>query len=196
VLATILAAVLLVAALLLFTPLELELVFESGPAGRRRLVLVWLFGLVRAELGTGGEPSKETPPARREKPRRRKRGRRAHVLAMLQSRGFASGVSRLLRRLVTAFRFRRFSGRLRAGLDDPADTGLLCAWLLPPAAWLETRRPGTLQVVPDFTGEALEVGLQAEVSVTPARLLGPVALFGLSPSTLFGLFALATGRPR
>lgn len=194
-LAILLAVILLVLGLLLFTPLELEIAFASGAGGSRRVFFRWLFGLVRAELGGEGASS-GAPRERAKKPRkRRKRGRhRAHVLAMLQSRGFVSGASRLLIRLARAFRFHRLFARLRAGFDDPADTGLLCAWLLPPAAWLEAHRPGTIEVVPDFTAASLEVVLDAEVSVTPARLLGPVLLFGLSPRTLLGLVALRTGR--
>ena len=194
-LASLFALTLLVLALLLFTPLELDIAFESGAGGRRQLFFRWLFGLVRADLGaTSSSPEAEPEP--KEKPRRRKRRRRrVHVVAMLQSRGFVSGVARLLARLVRAVRFHRLFARLRAGFDDPADTGLLCAWLLPPTAWIEAQRPGTLEVVPDFAGEALEVALEAQVSVTPARLLGPVVLFGLSPRTLLGLVALRTGRP-
>jgi hypothetical protein len=194
-LAILLAVPLVVLALLLFTPLHFDIAFESRTGGRRQFFFRWLFGLVRAELGAERAPS-GAPPERTRKPRkRRKRGRRrAHVLAMLQSRGFVSSVLRLLIRLARAFRFHRLFARLRAGCDDPADTGLLCAWILPPAAWIETQRPGTIEVIPDFTGEALDVALEAEISVTPARLLAPVVLFGLSPRTLLGLVALRTGR--
>lgn len=180
---------------LLFTPLELDVAYESGKGGRRRFVLLWLFGLVSADLTQGSSPERpERVP--KKSPRKRERRRRVYPLAMLRSRGFSRGALRLLARIARAFRFHRLFARLRAGLDDPADTGLLCAWLLPPAAWIEARRPGTLEVVPDFTGAALELALEVDVSVTPARLLGPLVLFGLAPSTIFGLYALRTGRAR
>lgn len=197
--ALVVVAVLLVvlAALVLFAPLELAVRCERHPPFRCRVELRWLFGLVATEL----EPSAEQEPEPAEsaevsprKKRRRKRRRPVHVMAMLRTRGFLRGSARLAGRLLHAFRFRDVFVRLRAGFDDPADTGILCSWLMPAAAYLEARHPGHWDVAPEFSAPAFDLAVRGRVSVTTARLLWPVLAFGLSPSTLRGLIALRTGR--
>ena len=85
---------------------------------------------------------------------------------------------------------------LRAGLEDPADTGVLSAWMLPFSGYLAARSPGRFDVAPDFSCETLQFALHGDLRVVPARLLWPVVAFGLTPSTLRGLMALRTGRVR
>jgi hypothetical protein len=190
-------AILGLVALVLFIPLELIVRCERRPWFRFHLGFRWLFGLVNKDIEPEGDRVvEESAPAKpRRKGRRRKARRPVHVVAMLSTRGFLSGAARLLRRLAHAFRVHDLFVWLRAGFEDPADTGLLCSFLLPTVAYLEARHPGHWDVAPVFSAPALGFALSARVSVTPARLLWPVLTFGFSPSTIRGLLALRAGEP-
>jgi hypothetical protein len=183
-------------ALLLFTPLELAFRCER-PAFRCQFAFRWMFGLVKKKIEPERERSVEKPrPRKPKKPRRGKRPGRAQVIAMLTTRGFLRGAARLVGRLLTAFRFHDLFVRLRAGFEDPADTGLLCSVLMPAAAYLEARHPGHWDLAPVFSAPTFGFALRGRVSVTPARLLWPVVAFGFSPSTIRGLVALRAGGSR
>ena len=102
-----------------------------------------------------------------------------------------------MHRLVLAIGVRQVSVWLRAGFEDPADTGMLCAWSLPLVGALRATCPKELErfdVAPDFSRQTLRFRVAGEVRVIPAQLVGPVLAFGLSPRTIRGLMALRTGR--
>jgi hypothetical protein len=181
--------------LLLFTPLELSIRCERRPSVRFHLGFRWLFGLVNTEIQPESAGGVDEPPSakQRKKRSRRKARRPIHILAMLTTRGFLEGAARLLRRLVSAFRVHDLFVWLRAGYEDPADTGLLCSFLLPTVAYLQALHPGHWDVAPVFAGPTLGFALRARISATPARLLWPVLAFGFSPSTVRGLVALRAG---
>jgi hypothetical protein len=130
----------------------------------------------------------------KKKRRRKKRGKPKHVAAMLRSKGFLQSVVRLIHRLIRAIRFRDLALWLRAGFEDPANTGVLCGFLLPVGGFFQALRPSSVDVAPDFSQETFEFAFAGQVRITPVRLLWPVVIFGLSPSTLRGLIALRTGR--
>lgn len=188
-------------ALGLFTPIELVIHCDRAPEFRCRLGFAWLFGMVRKKIEPAPEEAEEAmeaaEPARRRKKRRRRRRkarRRSHILAMLTTRGFLPGTVRLVRRLAHAFRVRDVFIWLRAGFEDPADTGLMCAWMMPAAAWLQARHPGHWDVAPVFSAPTLRFAVRGRLVVTPGRLVWPVVAFGLSPRTIRGFIALRTGR--
>jgi hypothetical protein len=113
---------------------------------------------------------------------------------MLRTRGFLAGVLRLARRFFRAVHFRVERIRLRAGFEDPADTGLLCAWLLPVSTYAMAARPDAIDIAPDFSKQTFYLAAAGNVRVTLASVLWPFVVFALSPSTLRGLIALRTGR--
>ncbi len=197
---TTIAVVLLGAvALVLFTPVEVAFRCERRPSLRCHFRLRMLNGLISKEIESERRDAERAaaPVAKDKRGGRRGRSRRpAHVTAMLTTRGFPSGVVRLVGRLVHAFRVPDFHVWLRVGLDDPADTGLLSAWLMPAAAYLQAQQPGRWDVAPVFVTRTLAFAARGRISVTPARLLWPVLAFGFSPSTVRGLIALRTGRAR
>jgi hypothetical protein len=182
-------------ALVLLTPVDLALRCERRPVFRYRLGFRWLFGLVGTEVDSSRPKEEDAKSKKRQKSKKKeKRRRRHHVGAMLMTKGFLPGVVRLLERLVHAVRIRIPSLWLRAGLDDPADTGLLCAWMLPLSTYWAAVGEGRFDVAPDFTGETFQFAMASDVRLVPARLLWPVVVFGLSPSTFRALLALRRGR--
>lgn len=194
-------ALLGVVALVLFTPVEVTFRCERQPSStfRCRVGSVSLFGLVEVGTGSSGQPVedvKRREGAARKRRQRRKPRRPKHVLEMLMTNGFLPGVTRLSVRLGRALRARDLYVWLRAGFDDPADTGLLCAWMMPAGAYLTAHQPGQWDVAPVFSSASpvFALSMRARVRVTLARLLWPLILFGLTPSTVRGFIALASGR--
>lgn len=199
-LTTLLVIALALLLIALFTPIDFRFRLERRPDFAFRLGVRWLFGRVGSNLEKVKTTKYDTEPSASEEPPQKQRkttgGRRLHLLAMLRAEGFVLGVTRLVLRLIRAGRFRHLFVWLRAGFDDPADTGLLSGWLLPLSAYFEAHHPGRLDLAPDFTRGTLELILTGDLRVVPANLLWPVLVFSLSPSTLRGLVALGWGRNR
>ena len=184
---------------LCFIPVDVRLRLARQPGFFFQVRFRWLFGLVDRDLkASRSRDTRDTvlPETSARKRRRERRGRRHHPVAMLRAKGFLNAVVRFATRLLRAARLKDVSGWLRAGFDDPADTGLLCAWLLPLWASVEARSPGRLVVTPDFSQETLVFSLAGEVRLVPANLLWPALAFALSPGTLRGFRALRQGAVR
>lgn len=158
---------------LLAVPLELSFACASDRATRLRLR--WLFGLVRVPLpapDVGAPSDPQRHPARRRR-RRWKPGR------LLRPRTLLSPVASLLRRLLGCVRVRSLRLRLRLGLDDPADTGLLCAWVLPLRLALPAAVAEAIRFEPDFAAERFEYAGRGRIGFVPLRVIGVLLLFGL-----------------
>lgn len=195
-LTTLVVAVVVLVVLLLTTPVDFDVRLERHPVFRYRFAVRLLYGLVGKEIEPGAaEPSEPRGAWGKHKPRRRKKPRGPHhILVMLRSKGFLRSVGRLLRRLLSAARFRELALWLRAGFEDPASTGVACGLLLPGVAYLRELHPGSADVAPDFSRETFEFAFAGQMRITPVNLLWPVVAFGLSPSVWRGFYALRTGR--
>jgi hypothetical protein len=169
----------LVVVALLSVPVDLSFRIRRDDSKQTRVVLRWMFGLVRFPV----MPRKAEPAST---PRRRKRGWpfSARRLDLLRQGAFLRRLSWLLQRSVTEIRVREFSLRLRLGFDDPAETGFLWALLGPLTVLLNGRFNAVLDVAPEFRREMLEVDAEGEIRVVPARLAWLALMFALSPAVL------------
>ena len=89
--------------------IPVDMVFDVGRSGaaRSRMRVGWLFGLLGKEFGR-----------RKKKPKER-----------VSKREKTRGLPKLPGRILSGVRVSHLDARLRIGLDDPADTGLLYAAL-------------------------------------------------------------------
>ena len=108
---------------------------------------------------------------------------------MMRIEGLFANVFRLIQRLVTGIEVKRAEFWARAGLDDPADTGFLFAYLYPLLATVAPGLPIRIDLEPDFLGETLLFKGRGDFRLVPARILGPALAFALSPPTLKALWA-------
>ena len=190
-LTTLVVALVFVLALVLTTPVDFDIRLERRPVLECRCAIRWLYGLVGKEF----QPkAKEKPRAKPE--RRKKRGKHRDIAGMLRAKGFRGGVVRLVRRVLYVLRLRDLALWLRVGFEDPADTGVLCGYLMPAAVWAQALPARSVEVFPDFSQETLEFTLAGRARVIPAQLLWPFLVFGLSPSTWRGVAAMGKGRRR
>jgi hypothetical protein len=87
---------------------------------------------------------------------------------------------------------RELTVRLRAGLDDPADTGMLWGALAPLLAAADNH-PGSIELEPDFAKSCFELRGRCRFTLVPMRYLLVLVVFLLNPRTWRLTYAL---RPR
>lgn len=182
-------------ALLLWTPIDLDLDASRDPKLQMRFRVSWLFGLVTKELQPGDVGPERAPEettavtAATPTKNRAPQGGLSRAYRVMRSRGFLPGVVRLFRRIVTGIELRRAELRARAGFDDPADTGRLLAVLFPLSHYLQSASPFDVEIEPDFASEVFFFRLRGAVRVVPSRIVGPVVIFALSPTTVRAVLA-------
>jgi hypothetical protein len=184
----------LLAGLLFLLAIPVELAFSvQRREGKQRVrgTFGWLFGLVRLPLGKPKAQVKSRPAARpkatRSKPRR---GGGRRVWVMLRSKGFGWRVLRLVRDLLRRIHIFELSVKIRLGLDDPADTGRLWAFVGPIAAMLALPPVARIVIEPEFSTETLEVDGKGHIRIIPIQLLCVALFFLLSPATLRAMYTM------
>jgi len=168
---------------LLAVPVDLayRLYLHEGFGGQ--LTIGWLYGLLRIPVRLGGERSRKKAEKRRKKrARKAKKGRRGGGRVFL-SPEFWRWLRGLLRRVMARIQVEQLFLRLRLGLDDPADTGRLWAWVGPLGALLATLPLADVRIEPNFEEAELQLESQGRVRFTPLAVIGTVLATALSPST-------------
>ncbi len=177
------AALVLLAALLLAIPVELTLRLDTAAVRRLRVTLLWLFGLVRIEIG--GRNQAPLPPQKpRSQPRPAKTGRGGFG-AMIRSRGFLPALLRFVKELFSQVKIGELACRLDFGLDDPADTGRLYGTLMA----LPLARREAVVLTPHFDGEELHATGVLAARTVPLQVAWVTIRFALSPAVLRALWA-------
>ena len=100
------------------------------------------------------------------------------------TKGLARGLLKLSRRILSSVRVRHLDARLRIGLDDPADTGMLYAALWPVLVPLTYNSSTNVRLELSFEEPALEFTARGRIRVFPIQLVWSVLLFALSPAAL------------
>ncbi len=182
-LAGILVVLVVLVVILLSIPIALS--YEAEWRGRRakvRLKVLWLFERVGWELPRSAKKEEKPGPERRREPRSRKWGQSGRsALAVLRTRGLFPQVGRFFRDLMHSFEFRDFRLELRAGLDNPYDTGMLFAWAGPASVALYRLAPGRVSIQPVFDGAAFEGASSGVLRLWPVRVVGAVFKLAFSP---------------
>lgn len=172
-------------AVMLWTPVDVKLEAKRDPGLQLDVRLSWLFGLLTTELGSGeNEPQRARTTRTPVKSKRRGRRSFSAVQRMLRSKGFLSGVARLLRRVVGGIEVRRAELWARAGLDDPADTGRLLGTLYPITRYFQAVSRYHIDIEPDFLRQVFFFHARSDLRIVPFRVIGPALAFALSPATL------------
>lgn len=177
------------AVLLSCVPLTVRFDFRSSPSWRGQLELAW-GGALRIRRAVPAERSPASPPqsgragkrARRAKPRARSRGKRSSPPPGLILEAVRHG-TRFAGRLVRQTRVEELVVDCQAGLEDPADTGMLCAWLAPVVSTLNASEQSVLHFQPDFLEESFTLQSRGRATFVPALYLWIVLLFVINPKT-------------
>ncbi len=170
----------LVALFLLVLSVPLDLAFHLDVHGRTRfsLKLVWLFGLVGKELGRRKKKAKP-------KKDKEKKGGARKALKILRTKGLLKQLKVLVTDVFNSLSIRQLRANFRIGFDNPADTGLLFAFIGPAFVFFSPPDRYNINIRPSFENEAiLEGHMQAVVRLLPIRLVIPLLKFVFSLPTL------------
>lgn len=156
----------------LCVPIEVSLRADVYGKPRFQLKLSWLFGLVRTDL------------AGRRKPSRKRKAKLRDIIAIIEilpTKGLVSQLKRLMKDILSYLKVRNLYADFTLGLGDPADTGLLFAFVGPAASWLSSSLPCQIRVRPSFEDEGtLEGYSYGEVRLRPIQLVIPTLRFAFS----------------
>lgn len=190
----VLASLAVLIALLLCVPLDLALHFNTDKRPKFSIKLSWLFGLVKTEVSKKKKPEEKRATAdHKRKPR--DWGTEVRLISeVLRTKGILSQITGLLRGVLRCLKIRELVTNLKIGLDNPADTGLLFAFIAP-VNLLATFLRYPIKVEPSFTGDAfLQGNFSGAVRMQPIYLIPPLAGFAFSLSTIRAIKTLALSK--
>lgn len=152
---------------LLSLPLDLSFDCDVREEFRSR-VRIGLFGLVWRQVSE------------------KKRARDLHkqhslkpLLSLVKTNGVPVRLQNLIRRIPACVKVRQLDADFRIGLDDPVDTGMLCALLWP---FLGAFGPVPMKVKlqPSFYEPALEGAFSATIRLSPIKIVSLFSVFACS----------------
>ena len=176
--------------LLLCIPLDLVLQFHANEKAPFRAKFVLLFRLIHLEI-----KGNSVKIGRSEKGGKKIETKR--ILRILQTEGLLRQLKNVFPDVLRCFTFKDLDVDLRLGLEDPADTGLLFAWIGTASSSFHPfiNRPITIQ--PYFSeGPVIEGRSFVSIRCRPIQLLPPLARFVFSVPALRALKGLLVNRWR
>ncbi|MGA7677275.1 MAG: hypothetical protein WCA51_02735 [Dehalococcoidia bacterium] len=181
----VLASLAVLITLLLCVPLDL--VFRTNIDGRPKfsMRLVWLFGLVSHELRRGKKKPEEKKTIEHKQKRLDWIWWIRITFEVLRTKGLLRQFGSLAKRIRRRIKIKELVANFKVDLDNPADTGLLFAFLAPVNLLLSYFSPHQIRIEPSFAGEAIIEGhLYGAVRVRPIQLAAPLMGFAFSSPTL------------
>jgi hypothetical protein len=171
-------AVLLIFALCV--PLDMVLHADVHGKLRVRLTFSWLFGLVSKEITEKREKPVEKRRAAKGK-EKRWWGDTMVIFRILRTKGVLRQLKELLKDVFSCLNFRNLVADFKIGLDDPADTGLLFAFLGPATVFLGSSHLHQIRFEPSFSDDAILQGYShGTARLRPIRLVPPLLEFAFS----------------
>jgi len=171
----IIAGIILFIILVLSIPVDMVFDLEAGEQVKATMRVGWLFGLVWKDI----RRRKKKPE---KKPKKKRKWSMKPFLSVLRTKGLPRRLLKLARQILGCLKVRQLDADLRMGLDNPADTGMICSVLWP--ALVPLRPFGSIRrrMEPVFDEPALEVSLHGRVRLFPIQMVGLLLGFIFSPT--------------
>ena len=164
----------------LCVPFDMVLHLNVGAKPRFQTKLSWFFGLVTKEIGK--EKKRKVTEGKRKT--RKKREIFRDIFKIMRTRGLVKRFKTLIADALRQLKVKDVTADFRVGLGDPADTGLLFAFIGPATVLLNRSFPGHIRVQPSFKDRAVfETYSHGTVRLRPIQLAMPVFRFIFSPAT-------------
>lgn len=178
----------LIVLVILFLCIPIELVLHASTQGTPKfsLKLIWLFGLVSRDLRQAGKK----PQQKIEAEFSGKVGsdwlkRIRLTFEILQTKGLLTQLRRFIIRTFRRIQVKGLAANLKVDLENPADTGLLFAFVGPVNLLIDYFLPYPIKIEPSFTGESFLTGyIDGVVKVMPIQMAATVIGLALSLPTL------------
>ena len=176
---------------LLAVPVHILFSFRRAERVEGSATAVWFFGLIRVPIPIKREKPDPKPSQPVEKPGEAKAANPKSAgwglqkpLAVIRNGPFRRRVIQFITDMAGAIKVSEAKFHAVAGLDDPADTGMLCGAMYPLLAALNLPRSSAVSIQPDFTGEIFQFTGSGNVRIVPLEVLFILVLFILSPPAL------------
>ena len=176
---------LLVIIVLLAVPVTLTYRLTWRRSFKADMTLQWLFGLVSVQLPStsSGRSKGERKIVSQNEPKKSPASRKTNPIAALRQKAFRQRLFRLISDVWRTVRKQHVKLRIRVGLGDPADTGLLWAVVGPLSGMLATVQDAVIEIEPEFIDTVFELDSSGNIRIIPLQLL--YLAFGLLLSPAF-----------
>jgi hypothetical protein len=171
----------------LFLCIPLDLIFRANIQERPRFSvrLIWLFGLVTSELIETGKKPEEKRVVEQEGMPGNWLCRLRAIIEILRTKGLFKRLCSFIRRVFRQIKVRELAANLKVGLHNPADTGLIFAFIAPFSLLINYFLPNSIKIEPSFTGEYFITGhLYGAVRLLPIQLAASMIGLAFSLPTL------------
>jgi len=188
------ASLIVLIILALCVPVEMVLHTDVYGKAKFHMRLSWLFGLFSKEIAGG---KKKTEGEKRDAKPKKKGGRRniRFIFRMLQNKGLLKQFKGLVKDIFSCFKFRDMVADFKVGLGDPADTGLLFAFISPVSVFLGSSRFHRINLQPSFGDEAILEGYSwGTARLRPIKLVLPLLKFTFSSAAIRALKTLVLSK--
>jgi hypothetical protein len=177
---------------LLAIPFDIKFKIQRREEFHSDVAVQWLFGIVRFNIPSQRTQKLEKKPHKIKKIKKTRK-KAANVSAakdLLWNARFRYRVFKFVKDLLHIIHIAGFYIRLRLGLDDPADTGRLWAWLGPLAVFLSSLSNSMVQLEPDFQTEIVYLDSSGRMRIVPLQVFFTVFAFLFSPVTVSALWTM------
>lgn len=175
---------------LLAIPVTLRFRFHWPHRSQNHVRVRWFFGAVRLNVPAAGGPAARPDTSTSGRPSRRKKrgsGKSLNAWSLVRNGEFRRRIIRLLADAWRALQKKDLRLSVRIGLDDPADTGQLWAFVGPSQGLLAGISGSRIDIQPDFADEIFELYSQGTVRLVPLRLVYLITAAVFSPTVWRGL---------
>jgi hypothetical protein len=177
----VLAGLALLVAAVLSVPVDLSVKAEIHSKLRFGLALRWFFGLINVNITPREKREKKAKKEVETERRRRKKGPGfGTFLRVLRIRGLLGSVINLIKDAFKQLRYRDIEADFTIGTGDPADTGMLFAFIGPAITCLRPSLPAEIIVRPVADSALIEGYFHGTLRLRPIRFVPPLARFFFS----------------
>ncbi len=176
-----LASLVLLIVVILCVPLDVAVRLDVYGRPKFSLRLEWLFGLVSREKREGKkQAAEERQPVERKRKVKKRRVRVGLIFKIIRTKGLPRQLMVLLRGIFSRLKIRELGADFTVGLDNPADTEILFAFVRPTSLLLGPSLTHHVRLQPSF-GEAVFQGcLHGAARLQPIQLVPPLLQFVFS----------------
>lgn len=147
----------------------------------------WLFGLVnfQASIPNSTKPVKHktiSPSVKSKSPKSNNSAQ--NLLILFKQQQFRQHIIKLIKNILRATHAKDLYLRLRIGLGDPADTGMLWAVIGPLSGMMKNLHAMTINIEPEFIESVMEIESHGRFKFIPLQFITLMIVFLLSPMTI------------
>ena len=159
--------------------------------------LEWLFGIVSKKVSRREEKPEKDEEAVEGKLKLSERWEQAgDMFKILRIKGMLSQLKRLLKEILRHVNIRELNADFKVGLDDPADTGLLFAFVGPATVLSGYLSPHQIRVQPSFDSAGFEGYLYAALRLRPIQVVSSFLRFAFSTAAMKAMKMLISSKWR